>query len=850
MEPYGWVWKSGFISHVSGDSTTAYNPEEGTPAVSIIGWAEDDRGNLWMATDGEGLYVKNREERWYNFNEDDGLPSNDCYDVVAMGVNVMLATDQGLVRCSLEPSGNKELTVINRDDGLDDQIVKKLFRDGDNLWIALYEQHINRIAKGGEIMVEKTPPGVDAHMIIRSGETTWWLSEAGHLYRSTANHEWQRIEIKSSRRTQIRHLALDKEGHLWVSTNKGLFLFDQWIENYPTAEAVTALCVKDSMLWYSQQGNLYKYNLITGSGKKVWAGPNLILSLHADDYGRVWAGTFDGGVMIWNTAEGHPRFFNESNGLVNNNVLSIDGNKEGVWLGTLGGVSHFPFKGDEIFAPKSYDHIEGVGVQYIYAVHVNDKGQVFLATDGDGVLHWDGEYFRPLSINLPKNVVLDITSDPEGRLWWITPDGHLHSWSPAEGGRDIPSFESESGKVAGLLAEPGGDILVFHEGGMHRWSPVNKRWTSYGKSFGMGILQPELHAQKLGPHHFLFSGTADGITALRLDLLPRQLQPSTHLMSKELFFEPTTATSFSSYENHITFKYTGRWYTDPEGIRYKLKLQGYDLDWVISQNNSITYPQLPPGHYTFSVVAGIDGYFPEDQLRQFSFEIRRPWYDHWYIFVGGILLLALAGYLLGRFRMKEQRKKQEQEQQRVRAQYEALKSQVNPHFLFNSFNTLMALIEDDKEEATQYLAALSDFFRNILKFREIDLISVDEELEIVKTYLNLQERRFGSNLHVEIDVPEKIGETEIPPLTLQLLVENAFKHNVISKLKPLRLRIYSEGDYLVVWNVLQEKNQRDVSTGYGLDSIRKKYMYHTKRNIQVECNELHFAVYLPLIPKT
>lgn len=843
-----WVgWRSGFISTVQGDSTHAYQPEEGTPSAPIVRWAEDDRDQLWMATDGEGLYVRATNGRWYNFDEDDGLPSEDSYDLAAMANTVMLATDQGLVRCSFDEE-KKHLEVIAPKDGLADQIVKSLYADSLGLLAAFYEPFLNTISRRGVISAAIPAPGPDAHIIWRSGEVLWWLSEGGNLYQKTGSSAWQLIELDKARHAQIRHLAADKEGHMWVSTNKGLFLIDQWYSHRPTPKPVTALCVSGTKIWYSQEGTLYEMDRLTDNTQKAWEGENLILNLYADHWGRIWAGTFDGGTIMWDPSTFSKYQFTEAEGLSNNNVLSIDGNKEGIWLGTLGGVTRIVFATQgNIDAIKTYDRHQGMDVQYIYAVHVAEDGQVFLGTDGEGILRWDGKSFRPLSIDLPREVVLDLATGPEGVLWWVTPDGVLHGWSAARGLIKVPSYPEEPGKVAGLLAADDGSVYIIHEGGIHRWHPARKAWRAYQKSFGFAAFQPELHAHCLHHNNSLYLGTARGITTLQLDLLPAQAWPHTRLTGVELFLQPTSSHVFSSGENHITFKYIGRWYTNPTAVRYRIKLQGYDLDWIESQNPEITYPRLPPGDYKFSVVAGIDGHYPKDQVKQFEFTIKSAWYTRWYSILIFILLLAGLALLLFRFRVKSLQQKQEREKQQVRAQYEALKSQVNPHFLFNSFNTLMALIEDDKAEATGYLAALSDFFRHILEFREIDLITVEEEMDIVQTYLSLQAKRFGSNLRVEIDLGEVVLETRIPPLTLQLLVENAFKHNVISRSKPLDLRIFEKDGYLVVWNKLQLKARPDASTGYGLDSIEKKYKFYSNQPIKTEKSSDHFAVYLPLI---
>lgn len=842
-----WIgWQSGHISQNVQDTAVAYDPEEGTPSSPIVGWAEDKHRQLWMATDGEGLYVLAANGRWYHFGEEDGLPSPESYALEAYRESVLLATDRGLVQAAYSADG-KSIKVIGVEDGLSDQIVKSLFSNGEGVWIGYYESAIDLLKSSGKVEHARVPPEADCHLLLRSGGNTWWLSENGKLYRNRGESGWMMVDPAGEGRTRVEHLALDHEEHLWISTNKGLFITNQWQQNILTGTKVTALAVDGDTLWYAHEGGLYSFDRSTGEHRQHWQGEHVVLSLYTDHRGRVWAGTFDIGLILYDPATGRKQVIDENFGIPNNNVLSVSGSREGLWVGTLGGAGFIPFENGKLGQPRKFTGREGQPVQYIYAVALGPDGEVYLATDGDGVLQKKGDNFEPLPGAAGKDgVVLDLSVDKAGRLWWINPEGDLYTWKDGEEVQKLGAPEGERGSPAGVEVGPGGNICVFHEEGVHCYFPAGQRWTFYGSSFGMGNLQPELHAQFLS-NGLMYLGTSNGILCLDQSLLPERAAPATFLTGAELFFKPVAKHHFSFSENHLTFNYIGRWYTDPDRVRYRIKLEGYDLKWNLSQNTSVTYPQLPPGDYMFKVVAGIDGYFPESELKTYSFTIAKAWYMRWYSILLGILLIAGIIAIYMRLRLRGIRYRQEQEKERVRAQYEALKSQVNPHFLFNSFNTLMALIEDDRDEASSYLSDLSDFFRNILQYREVDLYSLEEELRIVSTYLKLQEKRFGQNLHIKINVPPEYLDSRIPPLSLQLLLENVFKHNVISRSKPLRVKVFVKSDYLVVWNALQPKSQKEASTGYGLQSIKKKFAFYTRQEVRVKQGDDFYAVYLPIL---
>lgn len=181
-------------------------------------------------------------------------------------------------------------------------------------------------------------------------------------------------------------------------------------------------------------------------------------------------------------------------------------------------------------------------------------------------------------------------------------------------------------------------------------------------------------------------------------------------------------------------------------------------------------------------------------------------------------------------------------------EYEHLKSQVNPHFLFNSLNTLTNLIEDDKNAALLYTNQLSDLYRNMLSFRNRDTITIAEEWEIMENYLYIQQSRFGPALKIEIDVPDPIKATKkIIPMALQLLVENAIKHNIVSVSAPLKIKIHIDGNFISVENTYQPKISKEAGAGLGLINIRKRYNLLTKREIAYFIKDKEFVVKLPLL---
>lgn len=191
--------------------------------------------------------------------------------------------------------------------------------------------------------------------------------------------------------------------------------------------------------------------------------------------------------------------------------------------------------------------------------------------------------------------------------------------------------------------------------------------------------------------------------------------------------------------------------------------------------------------------------------------------------------------------------------QTTQSQLEVLKNQVNPHFLFNSLNTLLTLIPEDKQTAKKFTRKLEKVYQYILQYQHQELVTVAAEFEFIKAYLFLQQMRFGENLQVNIHIEPHYLQYQMVPLSLQMLVENAIKHNVVSQTKPLLISISVEAGKLQVKNNLQLKSRHystRTSTKIGLKNIQNRYQYFTQETVDIHSEHLHFEVKLPLLLPT
>jgi len=191
----------------------------------------------------------------------------------------------------------------------------------------------------------------------------------------------------------------------------------------------------------------------------------------------------------------------------------------------------------------------------------------------------------------------------------------------------------------------------------------------------------------------------------------------------------------------------------------------------------------------------------------------------------------------------------ELQNENLRTRFEVLKQQVNPHFLFNALSTLRIMIRENDNRAEQFILTLSDLYRQLLGKNTSQTVTLDEELEFLRSYIYMLQARFESLLHIDIGIwPDSLAR-KIPAFSLQLLVENCIKHNIISSAKPLFIKIFQQKeDSILIENNLQTKPSADESSGIGLDNLRKRYeLLQVRDGVTIHRTDTKFSVTLQLL---
>jgi LytS/YehU family sensor histidine kinase len=244
----------------------------------------------------------------------------------------------------------------------------------------------------------------------------------------------------------------------------------------------------------------------------------------------------------------------------------------------------------------------------------------------------------------------------------------------------------------------------------------------------------------------------------------------------------------------------------------------------------------------------------QSEEKTIGIKIKTPFYKSNWFFLFILLITGSVIYYFYRYRMSQKEmffelesKSQLLEKEKTMVMYESLKQQLNPHFLFNSLTSLSGLIETDQELAGNFLEQMSGIYRYILKNGDNETVAIKDEIQFVKLYINLQKTRFKNGLQVVIEIPDDFMHFKIAPVTLQNLIENAIKHNIIDVDSPLVIKIFIESDYLVVSNNLQKKRVVENSNNKGLSQFKTLYKYLSDKPVIIHETSTHYTIRIPLI---
>jgi ligand-binding sensor domain-containing protein len=847
----------------------AFNIQEGNPTKPVRTILQDNSGQIWFATYGEGVYVYTGA-RLFNIGIDDGLSSNDIYTMtIDPAGKIWLGTDDGINICSFS-NEKKSIRQLGLSQGLPDQIITALQADRNgNIWIGTFEYGIVYYnATLEQIQRPFDSKGIDevTAFEIFDDHELWIGTRKSGAWRYNPQSEFLRpvTSLSTLQKGEITSILVDVEGNIWIAMNDG-YLFSAFrpfeILDTNIGEVQTLLADHRNKVWIGTKNGLYQIEEKANSQsalKRMASGYNWnITDIYEDPFHNLWIGTLDNGLFIYHPATQKVKHVRQLMTNGENSIMSMAGSKERIWLATLQGVIYYPssrdiMQDDNIDFELIHEDWES-SLHFVFQVYVDSRDRAWFATDGYGVYSIKGDsvshYQGTDSINL--RTVYSITEGTKGHLWFNIPDVGLVEF---DGYNYTPLGINEglsSTLVASIITSGTGDLVIAHQRGIDLMETERRHFMYYNDEIGISEIDAGLNAVTRDSRGHVYISGRNHIIKYYSTKNKLSIHPRTQLTQVSVYGQPVDYFSKHRFEydqNYIAFDYVGLWYSSPQSVTYLYKLEGYDLNWKVSRDNVASYSSLPPGDYVFSIKASENKFFLDEPITSYAFTINKPFWMQWW-FVGGTFIAAgFIFYWLIKARERRFNRDALLKKEVIETQLQALKAQINPHFLFNSFNTLITIIDENTrspEVAIEYVEKLSDFFRSILQYREAESISSEEEWKLVSDFGYLLKKRYGSHLRLHIEEPPR--DVCILPLTLQMLLENAVKHNIITARKPLDVYITSDEEYITVKNNLQPKSKPEPSTQFGLQSIIKRYMLMSDKKVIIEKDDSTFTVKIPII---
>lgn len=416
-------------------------------------------------------------------------------------------------------------------------------------------------------------------------------------------------------------------------------------------------------------------------------------------------------------------------------------------------------------------------------------------------------------------------------------------------------------RINNMGIDPQGHIWMSTINGIVWFNPSTRKYKLFNQLAGVDKYIFGMRFMIAGPHSFYITTPGkyckvDFNQLNQASYIPKVYIDKMNIGKKEVPVTSDKQTTFTlkPNENYFSFDFGCIDFSDQSYHHFAYQLLGWDKTWQdCGTRRYANYTNVSGGDYVFMVkVANTEGQWSD--VAKLNIYIQTPFYKTWWFKLLLAALVSLILFSLYQYRINQQRqmfdlksRAQLLEKEKTMVMYESLKQQLNPHFLFNSLTSLSGLIETDPSLAGEFLEQMSDIYRYILKHDDRETVLLRDEIEFAKLYVRLQQTRFTKGLYVEFDIPEEYEDTKIAPVTIQNMIENALKHNIIGEHLPLRIEIYIEDDYIVVKNNLQKKNKVETSNKKGLPQFVNLYKFLSDRPVLIDESNTHFIVRIPLI---
>jgi ligand-binding sensor domain-containing protein len=694
-----------------------------------------------------------------------------------------------------------------------------------------------------EVIREKQFENNINHQLLDPYGNLWIAVEYEGIYFFPARGSWMRPRHLFPG-MNITKLFLDRERNIWIGTiEDGVYRVPamQFSNFYliPGTEnmKITSLCRRDSLIYFST----YDKRLLTLNWKRDGLPMDQLdvghISFAINDIllapdNKLWLLGIDNLTILSEdslfTSLAYPERISFFEGFFQNDTL---------WTGTSRGLLAFQ-KNKLVFQSSTLKFEEPVR-----CVYPGGDETILLGTF-DGLFRFSDSTFHAC---LPKEEqirsrITDILMMDETLICGTRSEGLILTSADTGWHLDLTRESGLSSNMINVLFSSQSNILwVGTNTGINRLDlsnrdSINHRITAYTKWDGLPVTKINDIIDTPGA---LWLATDQGLIVFSPEKLSKyQVAPKLSIDRIRINDKDTVITTeymLAPDQNTVQIDFRGISLKDPGNVKYLYRLKGFDKEWVASQNPMVRYFMLPPGRYQFELMAsGVDDQWNEEPV-VLIFEIQTPLIRKWWfqLILGLSLLIAIT--LIFLLILRNQKKKMALQRNLILSEQKALRTQINPHFLFNALNSIQNLVfKGAEKEADYYLSNFSALMRKILENSKTNTIPLKEEIETLRLYIELEKMRFGDGFSFVLNIDPTLDQegTEIPPMLIQPFLENAILHGLLPKegIKTLIIKVMSFGEGSLKWVIEDNGIGRDRSKK--LKSWRKTHKSTGQQNVE------------------
>jgi len=789
------------------------------PSNNIHFITEDHDSNYWVATDfGVVRYNPATSEniRYLNRPGDPSSLSSNLVNCIHQDIEgkIWVGTDNGL-------------NLFNADRGT---FTKFMNIPDDPLSIS--NNHITKIfkAKDGNFWVATDGGGVNV------------LDKDNFTFKRIQHNPKDQKSLSNNR---VYDICQDDMGNLWFGTYNGASRINRFVANFDlfTLDPNNPNSVRNNLIWaflevetdviwIGTENGISIFDLVNGKFSRFEdrfphadrLTSNRVRALQKDHSGNIWIGTFDGGLDLFNPLTGRVTNFSPSlqdkNSICSLNIQSLlEDNKGMLWVGTNNGLNVINIKNLSIKAYRHNPEIQGsIPNNTVYQIMQDSKNNIWIATlNGLGQYNPQKDNFKIYNDTWKEgdirntNKYFSVFEDSDHNYWLSTRGSGLKKFDLQY--KTFTTYTTKNGLpnnvVYGVIEDSDGFLWMSTNWGISRFNKSTGDFLNFDVTDGLQSNEFNANAYLISESGEVFFGGMRGFNAFQpSNIRLNQSAPRIVITAFKIFNQEQPGEILDGdtilldyHDNFFGFEFAALDYTKPMKNRYAYMLQDYNKDWtfVSANRHFANYTKVIPGTYTFRVIGSNNNNVWNNDGVSLTIVIRPPWYQTWYFRIGAVLFLFFLIYLFIFFRVRRIRRKHKMEKKVLQIekqlfdiQQKALRLQMNPHFIFNSLNSIQSyILNNDVDLAVNYLGRFSQLMRLILSNSRESVVPLADELQAIKHYLEIEKLRFEEKFTYSINVDPEIDDefTGVPPMIIQPYVENAIIHGLVHKAEPGHIAI-------------------------------------------------------------